>query len=150
MRCSSCSETGTEMDGGGSKLEKSTNASAAGRILEGKRVFLSGPMTGIEHNNVDSFALAHAICKEHGAAYVYNPAAAWLRETAEESAGKTHQDYLARTLRELTRIDWGDSMYDYVVLLPGWAESEGARTEYEVARACGIKTIDLCDIEDDV
>lgn len=118
--------------------------------IEGKYVFLAGPMTGIEHYNVDGFAIAHAICKEHGAKGVFNPAAMWLRETAAESARKTHKDYLASTIRELTMRDYGETLYDVVVLLPGWAESDGARTEYEVARACGIECIDLCDIEDDV
>jgi hypothetical protein len=118
--------------------------------IEGKYVFLAGPMTGIEHYNVGAFAIAQAICKEHGAKRVYNPADRWLRETAAESALKTHEDYLATTICELTRRDFGEALYEVVVLLPGWADSAGAKTEYEVARACGIKCIDLCDIEDDV
>lgn len=122
--------------------------------LQSKRVFLSGPMTGIPHYNVDGFAVANAICKEHGARHVYNPAQQWLRESTEEGATKVHADYMRDCVHELTREDFGRQhlpfapYYDLVVLLPGWAESDGSRIEYTVARACGIPTVDLCDVED--
>lgn len=120
-------------------------------MLEGKRVYLSGPMTGKPHYNVDQFAIAEAICvKEHGAMVVYNPAAAWVNENLPSGKHLTHEDYMRTSIHELTR--WGAtrgaSFYQYLVLLDGWAESEGAKLEYQVARACGIQVIDLCDIED--
>ena len=114
--------------------------------IKGMRVFLSGPMTGIEHFNAPEFARAHAICKEAGAAFVYNPAAAWLRETKDESTAKTHEDYMRACIGELTRGGWGVGTYDCIVLLDGWVESDGASIEYEVACACGIKVFQLCDL----
>lgn len=106
-------------------------------------------MSGMPHYNVGAFATANAICKEHGAAYVYNPAIEWLHERPAKEP-RTHEDYMRDCIHELTKLGaWPSApLYDYVVQLDGWAESDGARLEYTVARACGIPTIDLCDVED--
>lgn len=112
--------------------------------LEGKRVFLSGPMTGREHFNVAAFATAHAIVKEHGARFVYNPAIQWLQERKEEAEGKTHEDYMLDCVNELTRRDFRNKpYYDILVSLPDWYHSEGAAHERDVAEHCGIECIDL-------
>ena len=123
--------------------------------LQGKRVFLSGPMTGIPHYNVDGFAVAHMVCRQRGASQIFSPAKMLFNEPLEDSKLKTHEDYVRACVHELTREDFGRQhlpfapYYDLVVLLPGWAESDGSRIEYTVARACGIPTIDLCDVEDE-
>ena len=120
-------------------------------MLEGKKVYLSGPMTGKPHYNVDQFAIAEAICrKECGATTVYNPAAAWVNERLPSGVQPTHEDYMRISIHELTRrgVTPNSIFYQHLVLLDGWAESEGARLEYQVARACGIQVIDLCDVED--
>lgn len=115
--------------------------------LQDKTVFLSGPMTGKEHYNVSEFGRAHAICKEHGARFVYNPAWMWLIE--HDSQGKRYEDYMLKCLHELTRDFMKANYYDCLVLLPGWSNSPGARAEYDVAVACGIPVIDIIDVEDD-
>lgn len=105
-------------------------------------------MTGKEHFNVPEFGRAHAICKEHGASFVYNPAWMWLVE--HDPQGKRHEDYMRQCLHELTRTHYGKpKYYDYLILLPGWSDSHGACAEYDAARACGIPAIDLIDVEDD-
>ena len=114
--------------------------------VKGKRVFLSGPMTGRHCHNVVAFATAHARIKEAGAEWVFDPAVAYLRETREESERHDHDEYLRRCINELTRPRYGQkdgTVYDLFVSLPGWEESEGAATERAVAEACGIDVREL-------
>lgn len=107
-----------------------------------KCVFLSGPMSGLPHYNVAAFADAHAVMVEQGACAVYNPAMAYL------SSGETyhtHEYWMRKCIGELL----GDCPhYDILVSLPGWEESDGAKTERMVAMACGIKCVDLSEIVD--
>lgn len=121
--------------------------------LTGKNVYLSGPMSGLDHNNVQGFARAHAIVRAAGAERIYNPADAWLSHSLEWDRLLSHEQYMLDSVNTLTHVTHDASapfhpLYDVVVLLPGWSESAGARLEYEVARACGIKTLDLADVED--
>ena len=114
--------------------------------VKGKRVFLSGPMTGRYHYNVAAFAVAHARLKEAGADWVFDPAVAYLRETREESERHDHSEYMRRCLSELTRPRYGQrdgNEYELLVSLPGWDGSEGATIERAVAEACGIEACDL-------
>ena len=119
--------------------------------IYGKRVFLSGPMTGLPDYNVAEFAKAHARLKEAGAKYVYNPALTYLCQRHDVAAAKEHQDYMLDCIHELTdrkkRSQGWETLvpkaYDALVRLPGWQDSDGARMEWEVAMACGIEIIDL-------
>lgn len=112
----------------------------------GKCVFISGPMSGIDHYNAAAFAEAHAILRECGAHKVFDPSWEWMRRD-ERTLG--HDVYLRRCLYELARplvnvLDDTDDdrcHYDAVVQLEGWQESAGAMTEYLVARACGIRCV---------
>lgn len=126
--------------------------------LKGKSVFLSGPMSpssGVENWNVDAFALAHHKVKEAGAKEVYDPAIEYL---TKGSANESHQECMRRTLHELTKqfrmtsadgsTTYTDTLhYDAIVMLPGWEGSVGARTELDVAIACGIEVVMLQDVE---
>lgn len=111
-----------------------------------KRVFISGPMSGVEHYNAAAFAEAHAILREHGALEVFDPSWEWMRRDEAEPG---HDVYLRRCLNELTRpfVDVSGveldryRHYDAVVQLDGWQDSAGAMTEYLVARACGIRCV---------
>lgn len=121
--------------------------------LKGKNVFLSGRMTEMENLGVDAFAIAHHKVKEAGAKEVYDPAVEYL---TKGSAKDSHQECMCRTLHELTRpkslrtmLEAADDspFYDAIVMLPGWESSLGARTELDVAIACGIKVVMLQDVE---
>lgn len=117
--------------------------------IKGKRVFLSGPMTGRYCLNVAAFATAHARLKEAGAHWVFDPAVAYLRETDDESGRRGHAEYMRRCLNELTRPTYGQkegTEYDMLVSLPGWEGSDGARTERAVAEACGIECHELSEV----
>ena len=117
--------------------------------LAGKNVFLSGPMTGLKHNNVDDFAKAHAIVRELGAKHVYNPAYMWLSQPLAMDDRTTHEEYMRRCVYELTRPAFGEvncPYYGAVVLLDGWCDSPGANLEHEVAQACGIPCVFIGDL----
>lgn len=111
--------------------------------LSNRRVFLSGPMTGIEHYNVGAFCEAHAALKERGVSTIYNPAMRWLNTPEARAKGMSHADWMRVCVNELTK-GW----YDLLVQLPGWHDSDGAKTEFEVAMACGIEVCALSDITD--
>ena len=113
--------------------------------VNGKRVFLSGPMSGISHYNAQAFLDAHVMLKEAGALSVYDPAIEWL----ESDEDHDHAYWMRKCLRELT-ADWPFNLcrgYDILVQLPGWEDSVGASTEYEVAKACGIAVCELSEVE---
>lgn len=117
--------------------------------VKGRRVFLSGPMTGIANYNVEAFATAHAIVKECGAVSVYNPAIEYLRNNFENM---THEQCMRECLRTLTKpslIHDDEPFYDLMVQLPEWENSEGALTEFAVAQACGIECVELWEVTAD-
>ena len=105
--------------------------------LKGKRVFISGPMTGVEHCNAPAFAEAHAICREQDAVRVFDPSWEWMCDEGEE---KPHEWYMRRCLCELL------SGYDMLLQLDGWEVSDGCAVEYEVALACGIEVVSLDEV----
>ena len=121
--------------------------------VHGKRIFLSGPITGTEHHNVAAFAEAHERLKEAGASYVFDPAVGYLYQRQSLASAKTHEDYMTDCLHELTdrkkrTQGWEEVIprkYDLLVSLPGWEGSDGASTERVVADACGI---DVCDLRE--
>ena len=111
--------------------------------FEGKRVFLSGPMTGIEGFNKPAFDAAEELCMELGALKVFNPAG----KVPENP--KSHEHCMRETLHELTRwvngacADENEPYYSVIVMLPDWERSGGAIIELEAAYACGIQPIPL-------
>lgn len=110
-----------------------------------KRVYLSGSMSGKAHYNAPEFVRAHAICKEAGAHLIYDPALEWLNDDYEDD----HEYYMRVCVHELTREypNTYTKYYNVVVQLPGWEDSEGAKTEAIVADACGIPRVALEDVE---
>ena len=114
--------------------------------VKGKNVFLSGPMSGLDHFNVGEFAKANAIVKEAGAVKVYDPAIEYLN--GDKRRG--HEWWMRRRIGELTKFgksivipDMMYPFYEVLVSLPGWEDSEGARLEREVALACGMEVVSL-------
>lgn len=112
----------------------------------GKRVFISGPMTGYEDWNRAKFAETEAMLREAGAISVYNPAIdAPIGEDTH-----SHSHWMLHTLSDLVCVvpgvsarDNNRSFWDVLVLLPGWQNSSGARAEHEVAKVCGIDIFEL-------
>lgn len=116
--------------------------------LKDKRVFLSGPMTGLPSYNVTEFALAHSRCKLAGARTVYDPAQVWLSEPQSVSERKDHAQCMRECLRELTRpTACRAETYDVLVQLEGWQQSEGARCEAVAATALDMDVVPVSEIE---
>ena len=106
------------------------------------RLYVSGPVTGIEADNYKAF----------------DDASFYLRRARYEATiphdfvlpYMSHEVAVAACIHQLTSRVWdADSsspknLYDGLALLPGWEQSEGARLEKAVAEACGIlvKTVD--------
>ena len=116
--------------------------------IRNKRVFLSGPMSGIDYYNAPEFARARAICKLAGAERIFDPSVSWTISDAAEP--DTHEYYMKKCINELTSHNFFsayDPSYDILVQLPGWEDSKGARIEAMVADVCGITRIALDDVE---
>lgn len=106
------------------------------------RLYISGPVTGIEHDNVTAFRRVQRRLTDAGyEAFVPH-------EIVEP--GDNHKEAMLVCFHELTAptikrgVVYGSPRYDGLALLPGWEQSEGARLERAVAEACGIpcKTVD--------
>lgn len=89
------------------------------------RIYIAGPMTGIDDFNFPAFNAAAEALRAQGW-HVENPADHGV------VAGATWEDYLAY---DLTRIGKCGAIY----LLPGWSKSKGARLEHDLARRLGMR-----------
>lgn len=96
--------------------------------IQGKSVFLSGPITGVDGYK-DRFADAAEVIKALGANTVFNPAAEIPDSTEREEAMRIC------TSKIIT--------IDCVVMLPSWRDSEGACFEYVASEICGIPHYEL-------
>ena len=97
-----------------------------------KRVYVAGPMTGIEDFNYPAFnSMAD---KLRGQGYeVENPADHGVVE------GATWSDYMAY---DLTRL----GLCGVIALLPGWERSEGAKLEVQIAHRLGMTVVNAHDL----
>lgn len=103
-----------------------SNGETLGSDINGKRVYLSGPITNTK-NYKGLFMFAEELAALGDAEQIYNPA-------AQISASSSWEQAMHRCLSEITN-------YDTVVMLPGWNVSRGARLEHDVAVACGIRVV---------
>lgn len=91
-----------------------------------KTIYLSGPMTGYENHNFESFNEKATVFRALGHT-VLNPA-----ENFEGRQDLSRAVYMRHDLQMLLKAD-------HIYFLPGWAGSYGAILEALVARECGIK-----------
>ncbi len=96
--------------------------------VQGKQVFLSGPITGVDGYK-DKFADATKVIRALGAGVIFNPAAK-IPDNAER------KEAMRTCLFNLTS-------YNCVVMLPGWRGSEGACFEYAASEIYGIPHYEL-------
>lgn len=92
------------------------------------RIYVAGPMTGIEDFNFPAFNQASEMLRAKGY-IVENPAEHGIIDGAEWA------DYMAY---DLTRIGLCGSVY----LLPGWEQSKGAQLEVLIATRLGMEIIE--------
>lgn len=93
-----------------------------------KRIYLSGPMTGLPEFNFPAFHAAAAKIRAHGHD-VFNPA-----ESVVDASG-TWEEFMRHDLKALCDCDT-------IAILPGWATSRGAHLEVYVAHQLGIAVVD--------
>jgi len=105
-----------------------TDGEALSNIIEGKNVYLSGPITG-KKNYKGLFAFTEELVKLCDALRIYNPA-------SDIPDSLDYEDAMKRCVAALVE-------YDTIVMLPGWHTSRGARLERDIALACGINIVDL-------
>lgn len=94
-----------------------------------KRVYLSGPMSGIPDFNFPAFNDAAAKMRALGYE-VFNP--------AENEGGRVdlpRSTYMRQDIQAVLNAD-------LVAVLPGWQSSKGARLEVEIAREIGLAIYD--------
>lgn len=96
-----------------------------------KRVYVSGPMTGLPDLNRKEFMEAEQLIREHGCKPV-NPARIGQRH------GWTWADYMLSSLNMMLKCD-------EVVLLPGWRESKGVQVEIDLAQRLGMPVVELAE-----
>lgn len=108
-----------------------------------KRVYLSGPMTGLPDYNRAAFARARVALKRAGASYVFDPSTRWVD-------GKDRAWYMRHDIAELARTDTsGRPWYQILVSLPGWQMSDGAWCEALMAEEFGIEVAELAEVTQD-
>lgn len=100
------------------------------------RLYISGPVTGIEDDNRLAFSWAQNRLMDAGYE-AFTP-----HEIVEPD--DTHETAMLLCVNELTERTQKPGAsgivpyYEGVALLPGWEQSEGARLEKAVAESCGI------------
>lgn len=93
------------------------------------RVYISGPITGIDFGNRFAFSCARNALELCGYEVV-DPSEVKLDDEA------TWTDYMRADLKLLLDCD-------FIYMLDGWEDSKGARIERELAENLGIEEIDL-------
>ena len=98
-----------------------------------KKVFISGPMTGVKDLNKPAFDQAEQWLTQAGYS-VFNPA----RMNFDDSW--THEEIMKIDLTALEQCD-------YILMLPRWYYSKGSIQEYHYANAIGVEVMSVRDME---
>jgi hypothetical protein len=92
------------------------------------KVYISGPVTGIENKNIEAFNNAETMLWDDGY-FVVNPL-----KIEVEKENPTWFDYMKVDIKALLECD-------YIYMLPNWEKSKVARIEKFIALIFGIKEI---------
>lgn len=104
-----------------------------------KRIYIAGPMTGIELRNFPAFHAAAAALRAQGHDVV-NP--------AEINGGADEVTTCAAMTPEQLQAHWRACMRnditqlvtcDGILMLPGWQKSKGATLEHHIAVSLGLE-----------
>jgi len=96
------------------------------------KIYLSGPMRGYPESNYPAFEAASGALRAQGHE-VYSPHE--FMPAGEPSMEQLRSAFSAYTKFICEEADW-------IVLLPGWESSRGAKAEAAVAECCGVKAIE--------
>ena len=99
-----------------------------------KKIYLSGPMTGMPDYNYPAF---HAVAERFRQA-------GWDVVSPAENFG----GYVDLPRESFLRMDVSQiATCDAIAMLPGWRESRGARMEYLIAHELGMEMLDAQTLE---
>jgi hypothetical protein len=101
-------------------------------VLKGRKVYLSGPMTGIPDFNFPFFERVESWLKESGALPV---------SPHRVPTQKTWEDYLKVDINLLLGCE-------AIMLLPGWKRSQGALLERAIAASLGLDCFQVAEKDD--
>jgi hypothetical protein len=111
--------------------------------VRGERVYLSGPMEGVENLNREGFREAERALYAMGAAFVFNPCERW-RLPNGQLPNLPREEFMRRDLNLLTtKTEREGGGFSLIALLDGWGTSRGAKVELSVARAIGIAALTM-------
>lgn len=117
----------------------------------GQKVYVAGPMRGIEDFNFPAFDAAAYELRKAGGYFVFNPAER-DREVHGPDVNKSPTGDFADTpefdLRSALADDlnWICRNADIVVVLPGWENSKGARAEVATAETLGLEVTTVSEL----
>jgi len=95
-----------------------------------KKIYISGPMTGLPNWNFPSFNRVAQKIRDQGEFEVINPAEYGLVE-------QTVEDRCFIMAKAMTDICNSDALY----MLEGWEDSSGARAEWALGYALGLEIV---------
>ncbi len=104
-----------------------------------KRVYISGPMTGVEDFNCKAFQLAEARLTVAGYEVVSPLSNQQLYN--EASPEDTYKAVMQKDLFDLLACD-------VIAMLPDWEQSNGARVELAAAMVCNMEVIDAITLKE--
>jgi nucleoside 2-deoxyribosyltransferase len=94
-----------------------------------EKIYLSGPMTGLENNNKEEFEKARYLL--HNVYEIVSPVDIAVKvESIYESP--CYEDYMRADILHLLDCDC-------IYMLPGWKKSRGAKLEHKIATSIGLK-----------
>lgn len=98
-----------------------------------KRIYISGPMTGLPGLNFGAFHCTAAQLRALGYEVV-SPA-----EKQSETEGLSWEEHLRQDLQQMLTCDT-------IALLPGWEASKGAHLELHVAHRVGMNVVSVAEL----
>jgi hypothetical protein len=100
------------------------------------RIYLAGPMTGIENFNHPAFDAAASFLRALG--HDVKSPAEFDREDGLDASGNVSNAFLRNALRRDCEAICGA---DAIALLPGWERSRGVAIELALAKYLGLKIV---------
>lgn len=91
------------------------------------KIYISGPMTGLQHNNYPAFNYADRLLRRQGYD-TFNPAA------IKGDDSWTWEDYMRPCVRAIPDCT-------HIYMLDGWEKSRGANIELFIANTLGLKVM---------
>ena len=97
-----------------------------------EKVYIAGPITGIENYEIDFEKVEKKLRRLNY--NVINPVKLCRNLDKYETS---HERYMKKCIPALCECD-------FILMLPGWENSEGATLEKLVAEKCGLSELKIC------